>query len=82
MTLEQTLTEDTFRVAVTGVSNLRGLKGGGDTTFVYLAPLSPVAPFEPDEDPSAGPAAVEDSTRVLPGQRIPGSPRQKRDELP
>jgi hypothetical protein len=80
VTLEQALTEDTFRVAVTGVSNLRGLTGGGDTTFVYVAPLPALAPADSDEGPSAGPAAVEDSTGVLPGQRPPVSPRQKRDE--
>ncbi len=82
VTLEQALTEDTFRVAVTGVSNLRGLSGGGDTTFVYVAPLPAVAPSEPDEGPSAGPAAVEDSTGVVPGQQTPVSPRQQRDERP
>jgi hypothetical protein len=80
VTLEQALTEDTFRVAVTGVSNLRGLTGGGDTTFVYVAPLPALAPADSDGGPPAGPAAVEDSTGVLPGQRPPVSPRQKRDE--
>jgi hypothetical protein len=57
--LEQALTEDTFRVSASGVPNLRGLAGGGDTTFVYVAPLAPVAPgAEPDTtggvDPGRG----------------------------
>jgi len=42
--LEQALTEDTFRVSASGIPNLRGLRGGGDTTFVYVAPLPPEAP--------------------------------------
>jgi hypothetical protein len=47
--LEQPLTEDTFRVSATGIPNLRGLRGGGDTTFVYVAPLPAVAPgADPD----------------------------------
>ena len=47
--LEQPLTEDTFRVKATGIPNLRGLRGGGDTTFVYVAPLPAVAPgADPD----------------------------------
>ncbi|MEJ2547933.1 MAG: hypothetical protein P8125_08965 [Gemmatimonadota bacterium] len=47
--LEQPLTEDTFRVRATGIPNLRGLRGGGDTTFVYVAPLPAVAPgADPD----------------------------------
>jgi hypothetical protein len=56
VTLEQALTEDTFRVSVSGVSNLRGLTGGGDTTFVYVAPLPALAPAEPVEDSSRAPA--------------------------
>jgi hypothetical protein len=51
VTLEQALTEDTFRVSVAGVRNLRGLVGGGDTTFVYVAPLPALAPDDPAEEP-------------------------------
>lgn len=71
--LEQPMTEDTFRVRAAGIPNLRGLTGGGDTTFVYVAPLAPVAPggdpddaggidLGADESPSAeeGGAPAED----------------------
>lgn len=71
VTLEQALTEDSFRVSVGGVSNLRGLTGGGDTTFVYVAPLPALAPADAEEDPSGAPAAGEDSTGVLRGQQTP-----------
>ncbi len=55
VTLEQALTEDTFRVSVSGVSNLRGLAGGGDTTAAYVAPLPALAPAESEEDASQAP---------------------------
>ncbi len=55
VTLETPLTEDTFRVAVAGVRNLRGLIGGGDTTFVYLNPLPALAPSAPAGDSAAVP---------------------------
>ena len=80
VTLEQALTEDSFRVSVAGVSNLRGLTGGGDTTFVYVAPLPALAPAEAEEDPAGAPAAGEDSTGVLRGQQIPASPRPQPDD--
>lgn len=54
--LEQALSEDTFRVSASGIPNLRGLRGGGDTTFVYVAPLPPEAPVL-DIDPAADPGA-------------------------
>ncbi|MCL7957573.1 MAG: Ig-like domain-containing protein [marine benthic group bacterium] len=58
--LEQALTEDTFRVVASGIPNLRGLTGGGDTTFVYVAPLAPVAPdAEPDSAGGLGPLQEE-----------------------
>lgn len=49
VTLEQPLTADTFAVAVAGVRNLRGLIGGGDTTFVYVTPIPALAPPSVDE---------------------------------
>jgi hypothetical protein len=80
VTLEQPLTEDTFRIAITGVSNLRGLTGGGDTTFVYVAPLPALAPADSEEDPSAAPAAIEDSTGVRPAPLTPAPPLPQRDD--
>jgi hypothetical protein len=81
VTLEQALTEDTFRVSVSGVSNLRGLTGGGDTTFVYVAPLPALAPADPAENGSGVPAA-DDSTRLVPELLSPRSPRPQPDDEP
>jgi len=80
VTLEQALTEDSFRVSVSGVSNLRGLTGGGDTTFVYVAPLPALAPADGEEDPSEAPAAVEDSIGSLRGQQAPVPRRPQPDD--
>ena len=62
--LEQALSEDTFRVSASGIPNLRGLTGGGDTTFVYVAPPPAEAPVmeidpraEPEADSEADPGA-------------------------
>ena len=74
VTLEQALTEDTFRVSVSGVSNLRGLTGGGDTTFVYVAPLPALAPADPAEDAS-GISAADDTTGAV---LEPPSPESRR----
>jgi len=82
VTLEQPLTEDTFRIAVAGVSNLRGLTGGGDTTFVYEAPLPPVAPSDSGEDPTAEPGVDQDSAGAVPAPRSPVSPRPQLDGEP
>jgi hypothetical protein len=79
VTLEQALTEDTFRVSVSGVSNLRGLTGGGDTTFVYVAPLPALAPAEPAEDGS-GISAADDSTGAVPEPPSPESSRSQPDD--
>ncbi|MCL7962385.1 MAG: hypothetical protein M8860_05990, partial [marine benthic group bacterium] len=82
--LEQALTEDTFRVVASGIPNLRGLTGGGDTTFVYVAPLAPVAPdAEPDSAGGLGPLQEEappvqtDSAEAPSQERPPrsGEPR-------
>ena len=43
--LGRPLTEGTYSVHAEGFPNLRGLRGGGDTTFVYLLP-----PPAPDEE--------------------------------
>ena len=79
VTLEQALTEDTFRVSVSGVSNLRGLTGGGDTTFVYVAPLPALAPADPAEDGS-GISAADDSTGAVPEPPSPESSRSQPDD--
>ena len=79
VTLEQALTEDTFRVSVSGVSNLRGLTGGGDTTFVYVAPLPALAPADPAEDGS-GISAADDSTGAVPEPPSPESRRSQPDD--
>jgi len=72
--LEQALTEDTFRVSASGIPNLRGLAGGGDTTFVYVAPPAmeaPVMRVDPDADRESDPEAA-------PGDRRPvGDPRMR-----
>ena len=79
VTLEQALTEDTFRVSVSGVSNLRGLTGGGDTTFVYVAPLPALAPAEPQVD-EAGISAADDSSGAVPEAPSPASARPQPDD--
>jgi hypothetical protein len=79
VTLEQALTEDTFRVSVSGVSNLRGLTGGGDTTFVYVAPLPALAPADPAEGGS-GISAADDSTGAVPVPPAPESSRSQPDD--
>ena len=74
--LEQALSEDTFRVAASGIPNLRGLMGGGDTTFVYVAPLpveAPVMEIDPAEDPEADPGARRPAENRTPAGRGDGS---------
>ncbi len=39
--LDRPLLEGTYRVSASGFVNLRGLSGGGDTTFVYTPPPEP-----------------------------------------
>jgi hypothetical protein len=68
--LEQPLTEDTFRVRATGIPNLRGLRGGGDTTFVYVAPLPAVAPGA-DPDSAGGIDLGLDEARREGGDAVP-----------
>ena len=75
--LEQALREDTFRVSASGIPNLRGLTGGGDTTFVYVAPLpaqAPVMEIGPEADPETDP---ETNPEADPQVRRPA-----RDRLP
>jgi hypothetical protein len=66
--LEQALTEDSFRVAVSGVPNLRGLRGGGDTTFAYVAPLPAVAPDSIAESDSGRDAPTPGQEAGEPGR--------------
>jgi hypothetical protein len=72
--LERAMSEDTFRISVSGVPNLRGLRGGGDTTFVYVAPLPRQAPPElADSAAAADTSAVGavDSTEAADTKGIP-----------
>lgn len=46
--LGRPLVPGSYRIIVSGLVNLRGLAGGGDTTFVYEAPPGPPAPVSPD----------------------------------
>lgn len=56
--LGRALTEGTYRVQVQGLPNLRGLLGGGDTTFVYVPPV-PAAEATEDPAEAAEPAPGE-----------------------
>ena len=70
--LEQALREDTFRVSASGIPYLRGLAGGGDTTFVYVAPLpaeAPVMDIGPEADPEADPEVRRPARDRLPPGR-------------
>ncbi len=47
--LEEALRPATYRILAEGFVNLRGLSGGGDTTFVYVTEEE--APEQPDDEP-------------------------------
>jgi len=66
VTLGTPLTADTFTVVVSGVSNLRGLIGGGDTTFVYVAPLPMLAPPNPEAGAVGAPSGKETGAAQAP----------------
>lgn len=48
VSFDEALTAGSYGVSVSGVPNLRGLLGGGDTTFVYEPPTPP--PPTPEEE--------------------------------
>ncbi len=57
VSMGEPLREGSYRVSIAGVPNLRGLAGGGDTTFVYEPPPPP-PPEAPGVPPdSLGPPA-------------------------
>ncbi len=75
VSLEQPLSADTFRVAVSGVRNLRGLVGAGDTTFVFIPPPVAEAAEEGAVDaagaPQEDPEATEDRPQPPPVEDEP-----------
>jgi hypothetical protein len=64
--LAAALETGTYRVRAGGFVNLRGLVGGGDTTFVYEAPATD-STGAGGEQPEVSPPP--DTTRAMPGRR-------------
>ncbi|MDT8435119.1 MAG: Ig-like domain-containing protein [Gemmatimonadota bacterium] len=54
--LDGPLAPGPYRVRAAGLPNLRGLRGGGDTTFVYEPPPPPPPPELPEPDSMEAPA--------------------------
>ena len=71
--LARPLIEGTYRVSASGFVNLRGLSGGGDTTFVYTAPPEPAPEPEVPAEIEGVEAEDEDAGDGEPGDegRLP-----------
>jgi hypothetical protein len=77
--LEQALREGQYGVMAWGFTNLRGLIGGGDTTFVYEPPPDSLAVGEPADSlrmklpQDSVPAVSPDSVPLAPQPAVSGS---------
>jgi hypothetical protein len=69
--LGRPLTDGTYSVHAEGFANLRGLRGGGDTTFVYAPPAGPQEAGPPLGGPEPDAGGAEPGPQKEAAQEVP-----------